>query len=1040
MQQLKLTTTKENNDVLLFWKTLFPEIKSEEELNHLFSGIYNKDLDYYLHIRELEEEKQKDYIEKIISFNELDGHDAFFKEIKKRYHKDYKWIGFFKPLLLKYDDLIRKVVFECRIVKNKKDLIDSIYHQILQTMINKSFRVIVLEVNLARENELLKGKTPEERYNYFFEELVVDDLFQKSLYGKYPELIRALDQYLNNTVNYINEILDNTVTEKKELVKKMNIKKELILKNIEFSHGDSHNNNKTVAKLKFENDLCLMYKPRTLENEEAYEKLIHWLDKEMPEFKAPYAARVHTKNNFGYMEFISRKECSSEKSINNFYYKMGELVAILYSLNSKDFHGENIIAYDEDPVLIDLETLLHKVEMVDRKKISSYENTLTSIINSVATISILPTTIINRQENLVMEVGAMNSGKSRKSPYKTQELKGRNTDSIRIENVYKEIDVIDSSPKYKGAYISADNYITDIKKGFIETYKWIEENRERYYTKIEALFGQYKSRYIYRSTNNYTQLIETSYHPDLLHNKIDRYIYLHRVFMITDYKNNKTFTDICKLEVQEMINGDIPMYNIKNNSTVISNMHNDTVMNESGCSILQSIKERLGKFSEKDLRRQVSLINQCFMGSGLRTDIPERTSTSYEENGVRSSIDIFKNMEIAKNLTNIMLDRSIRNKYKNSINWIGMKGYGNKYYENLPVEGDLYQGNGGISITLIGMYVATKDEKYRISAIESVNYIIEYLRETPLINMSLGSFSGLYGILYSLGLALEAGIVSEKKQVLDLITKNITESESELTDLNDLDIISGLAGILGTLLTLKRIIVKEVPEYDFTISRIIEVVYNRLENNAIYVDKDTVKWNDNFDSGYAHGSAGIITQIMRYYNEDGDEKKLDLVRKSLNYERKYLFDEKEVTWRTRDNSHYFSWCNGIGGILLSKLYLLNNGYFDEKITFEVEELIKQLKQYGFGYDKSICHGDLGSLILLEYAGSYYNDVTMVNTSKNLVYDVSYKHNNFKKEISFEIEDWGLMTGTSGVILSLLSNAGIVDAIKLFLLDNPNIGG
>lgn len=132
-----------------------------------------------------------------------------------------------------------------------------------------------------------------------------------------------------------------------------------------------------------------MYKPRSLEIEKGYKDLIDWLDNRISGFKKPYAANVYSNNNYGFMEFINNKECDNPEEISNFYFKMGELLAILYSLNSRDFHIENIIAFGENPVLVDLETLLHKTVEINEEEISSYENILSIIGNSVASIPVL---------------------------------------------------------------------------------------------------------------------------------------------------------------------------------------------------------------------------------------------------------------------------------------------------------------------------------------------------------------------------------------------------------------------------------------------------------------------------------------------------------------------------------------------------------------------------------------------------------------------------------------------------------------------------
>lgn len=1036
MQKVNLKSKENNtkNETILFWKSLFPEIESIDEISDFLLALYDKDINDFLIERDIEREFQREYIKKVMKYDDINSDFKTFKQIKSRFYNNFQWIAVFKPLLLKFDKLIKPIVLQSDIVKNKGYLMDSLYNQILQGMINRSFRVIILEMNLARENKLLLGKNKEERHNYFFDKLVTSREFQIKLYNKYPELIRILDLLLENTINYVDEILNHTSIYKTELFNQMNKQEIYLLEDIEFSFGDSHNDNKTVAKLLFENEYILMYKPRSLEAEQSYRSLINWFEEKMPGFKKPYTANIFTKGKFGYMEFIKREECETQENVNSFYYKMGEILAILYSLNSKDFHGENIIAFGGDPVLIDLETLLHKTETIEGETINSYHNIMNIINDSVVSMAILPTSIINRKENLVMEIGALNSGKMRRSPYQTQIVEDLNTDSAHVKNIYKELGVIESSPKYKGNFLSADDYLPEVKNGFITTYNWIKENKEKYYEKLKDIFNEGYSRYIYRSTNNYTQLLETSYHPDLLQNRLDRYIYFHRIISTIDINNQKEI-DMCKAEIKELLDGDVPLYIIKNDSNNIMDMNNKNLMIINGPTILESIKSRLSMFSNIDLKRQVSLINQCFIGSGLNTDIPRNTNIYYKES--KTPIDKSINKELAINITNLMMDRAIHNKHKKTISWIGMKGFGERYYENRPLESDLYQGNAGIAIALISMYHSTNMNIYKLAANESINYIIEYLDLVNIKDISMGAFSGLYGSLYSICLAMEANVLPYDDATVNFIIEKIKESEELLCNLQNADIISGLSGILGSLLTIKDIIIKKYPRYKNIFTNTINITFNSIEKRAIYLDNETVTWNEDNDGGYAHGNAGIVTQIMRCYKQDNDIRKFELIKKNLNYERNYLKDSASK-WKVRKNSQYSSWCNGINGILLSRLFLFNNGYIDSKITSEIDLLIKQLKSSGFRHDISLCHGDLGTLIILDYAGRFLKN-NMNITSNTLINESAQDYYKFKKKLFFETEDWGLMTGTSGVIVSLLHGIGTIDVTKLLLLDNPFLG-
>ena len=54
--------------------------------------------------------------------------------------------------------------------------------------------------------------------------------------------------------------------------------------------------------------------------------------------------------------FLDHCLCETEYELQNFYIRFGEILALSYILNATDLHMENLIAYGEYPVIIDLET------------------------------------------------------------------------------------------------------------------------------------------------------------------------------------------------------------------------------------------------------------------------------------------------------------------------------------------------------------------------------------------------------------------------------------------------------------------------------------------------------------------------------------------------------------------------------------------------------------------------------------------------------------------------------------------------------------
>jgi lantibiotic modifying enzyme len=102
------------------------------------------------------------------------------------------------------------------------------------------------------------------------------------------------------------------------------------------------------------------YKPRALDIEEHFQRLLEWLNErgDHPPFKA---LRILNQGAYGWVEFIAAEGCTSEEGVRRFFERQGGYLALLYSLEATDFHFENLIASGEHPVLVDLEALFHPI-------------------------------------------------------------------------------------------------------------------------------------------------------------------------------------------------------------------------------------------------------------------------------------------------------------------------------------------------------------------------------------------------------------------------------------------------------------------------------------------------------------------------------------------------------------------------------------------------------------------------------------------------------------------------------------------------------
>ncbi|HEU9856653.1 TPA: DUF4135 domain-containing protein, partial [Streptococcus pneumoniae] len=159
---------------------------------------------------------------------------------------------------------------------------------------------------------------------------------------------------------------------------------------------------------------------------------------------------------YGFCEYIDTEECMNDLDVKGFYQRIGELLGILYSLNSVDFHYENIIAKGAYPVPIDLETLIHP-QIVDRNNdLSAFKKASKKFESSVITTGLLPIFLKGN------EVGGVSMNSEQISTFKTDYIKDTNSDNIHIEREYYVISPKNNNPIINGKIVDAKDYIFEI--------------------------------------------------------------------------------------------------------------------------------------------------------------------------------------------------------------------------------------------------------------------------------------------------------------------------------------------------------------------------------------------------------------------------------------------------------------------------------------------------------------------------------------------------------------------------------------------------
>lgn len=1031
------------SDVINYWMSLFPEVKNINEFEEISKEVRQKNL------KDLEQEwiKEEDKLNKSeieISdlFNPVDDNkmkkiESIFDKNKELYG-DIQFLNFFKPIVKYYIHTYYDVINDFNILENKEQFLKNLIIKIIQLVYPMAYRTIILEINVAKHNDLLIGKTSEERFVYFQNSLLNDTDFLKDLYTEYRHLTLLMKLKIRNYLEFIIENLKNTSLEIKNLALLFNQGKELgSLIDIETGSGDTHQSGKSVSILHFTSGIKLVYKPRNLDFEEGYYNLLKWINEQkISGMKKLKAAKTYSIQGSGWMEYIKFEECTNEKQVAYFYNRIGHLLCILHALNAKDFHSENLIASSEHPVLIDLESLIHgELEEMNQSKTNAINNCNKRIDSSVLSILLLPSRLVTKDKSdvNVFDLGGVGGDQTQLAPFKSETIQNNNSDNLRVVRDYMPLEPRNNNPKLNNHNQKIESYINEIQEGFTQTYQWIMANKEMFICKINELFSNKICRIIFKPTFVYTRLLRSSYHPDLLRNSMHRKILLHRISL---YKYMENYEKISRHEFKDLLIGDIPYFTTNTSLEEITDSKGQIIENLNlKNSPLESVFQKIQNFSIEDLNEQIKFIDLSFIHTENKKD-SLRTNTEFSIQHDFIPISKKDQYESLVKIGNHLLENSITGKenLQTDRTWIGLMMYGKEEITTRisPVEYDLYKGNSGIALFLGYLGVLTDDNKFKEAAIESMRPCIEYVKiildykKNNMFddeNFEIGAFAGVSGIFYTL---FHLGKILNNKEFIDFTYENIDFYINDMNTNKRYDIIGGLSGYLGVILSIYNKTADKSKK-----SKLLNManqVYQTIEDGATYYSDDSVFWGSNLETegytGFAHGTSGISAMLMRLYAINKNPNILKLIEKSLNYER-LMFNAKDENWyiNAANDATSIGWCHGAPGILLNRLILKQNNYYDDFIDHEIQIALSTTIKLGFGNNDTLCHGDLGNLDILQYAADILGDSFLKNRCLNTYNEIytDFINEDWNEGYFRSICIYGLMVGLSGCGYSILKN-------------------
>lgn len=817
---------------------------------------------------------------------------------------------------------------------------------------------------LGLETEDNNSKT---HYTQFVDRLLQDGLL--TFFQKYPVLGRLVATAVNFWVEFTAEFLERLVEDRTDIQRVFGSTTVLSSQNkvtaIQTSLSDPHKRGRSVILLTFESGLKLVYKPKDLGLEVAFNQFLNWCNQHNQlDFKI---IQVLNRNGYGWVEYVEHQPCVDEAAAERFYQRAGMLLCVLYALRGTDCHCENLIASGEYLVLIDMETLLHhEANLIENSPfIQEFETAAAQRLwDSVLRTGMLPRWDFSSDRRVAYDISGLGSSDSRQAPRKMRRAQAINTDNMHLRYETTTFPLEKNVPRLGDIALSANDYQVQIATGFEQMYRFLMINKDRLLALDSPLatMQDQQVRFIFRATQIYGTILQNAWAPDYLKNGADYSIELDRLsyaFLVA--QNKPDAWPILSAELQAMEQLDIPFFTASAASNELSVGKNQAIEHYFKQSSYQQVLSQLQALDETDLSRQVAIIQGSYYAKVAQT-------SSKNDQWNAETLPLLNSQQLIEEARAIAteLEARVIPDPDGSVNWIGLVYMTEAERFQLQVLNDsLYDGRCGVALFLAALCQVSGESSLGNLALQTLQSLRRQIQIDPESQQrkarlaGIGGTTGLGSMIYTfvkvsqfLG---DQTLLQDAQALSDWMTPELIAADKYL------DIISGAAGAILGLLSLYGV-TKEVTVLEKAIACGQHLLTHQVSHKGTH--KAWITIGETPFTGFSHGAAGISYALLRLYAVTQDRNYLEAALEGIEYERS-VFSESSANWpdfrrlgETGQPSFPTQWCHGAAGIGLARL-----GSFEivktPEIEHEIEIALQTTQRYALQAIDHLCCGNLG---------------------------------------------------------------------------------
>jgi type 2 lantibiotic biosynthesis protein LanM len=887
-------------------------------------------------------------------------------------------------------------------------------------------RTAILELHQARRAGELAGDTPQQRFSSFAESLGQPG-HRRSLLTTYPVLGRQLAVAAQCWVSASLRLARHLVADWDQISAVFARGHPLgPVSRIVTGLGDRHRGGATAAKVSWAGGLSLIYKPRPALVDEHFQQLLGWVN----DHGVTRQLRVVTclgRVDHGWMEFVTADPCTDEPARRRFYYRQGELLALLYLLNASDMHAENLIAAGEQPVLVDLESLVQPGLSNDSPASAAQQAAHAAIRGSVLMTGLLPRPDWTGEAGGYVDASGLGSLAGQRAPLAVPTVIDQGKDTVRIKLERPVLTGSANQPATPDAALRLLDYASEILDGFTEVYQLCAANKKELLAGPLGAFDGDEVRVVARHTLWYDTVLQTAFHPDVLRDGLDRE--RHFDALGRDVPRRPQLAALTSHERSDLWRNDIPVFTARTDRAVLYSSDHHVVQGFRLSPGMTELRRRVRQLGQPDLGRQQWLIEAALTTTaGNMIDDPALPSYPRPPASRPAGRDA---MVAAADAVGDRLGQ-LAFQDGDSAQWLGVNSYGGETRTLGVLRSDLFHGLTGIALFLGWLGELTGDTRHTRLARRAIGTALTQLDQGELTGR--GGFAGLGGAVYGLS---ELGRLWADERLIGTAEQYAAAMAAQSADDAEYDYATGSAGGIAALAALCQVRATDhLAEHVRVLADHLVTAAVRTPAGVGWVPRTLRELRSQTRpiSGFAHGGAGIAAALSQASHLIGDNRYGQLACEAIRYEQS-SFDPGPGRWRElRDRDapgiaeEYPDrgfWCYGGAGIglgrLLARPSLIAAAPATARVAgTEIDSALTMVMTQPPG-SHCLCHGDLGNLELLLQAAEIlseqrWRDAAGLRAAEILA---SIDSHGWQCGTPLGVQVPGLMTGLAGIGLGLL---------------------